>query len=39
LALPLAAMIMVVLRYLHEHYKNSSLYDADHHHLEDEETP
>ncbi|GHE19767.1 AI-2E family transporter [Halomonas urumqiensis] len=27
LALPVAAMIMVVLRYLHEHYKNSTLYD------------
>ncbi|MDT8896242.1 AI-2E family transporter [Halomonas sp. I1] len=29
LALPVAAMVMVVLRYLHERYKNSSLYDAD----------
>lgn len=28
-ALPVAAMVMVVLRYLHERYKNSSLYDAD----------
>ncbi|MCA0973345.1 AI-2E family transporter [Halomonas denitrificans] len=28
LALPVAAMVMVVLRYLHETYKNSSLYDA-----------
>lgn len=27
LALPAAAMIMVVLRYLHAHYKHSSLYD------------
>ncbi|GEN22342.1 AI-2E family transporter [Halomonas cupida] len=28
LALPVAAMVMVVLRYLHENYKNSTLYDA-----------
>ncbi|MCW4151156.1 AI-2E family transporter [Halomonas sp. 18H] len=28
LALPVAAMVMVVLRYLHDRYKNSSLYDA-----------
>lgn len=28
LALPVAAVVMVVLRYLHEHYKNSTLYDT-----------
>lgn len=28
LALPVAAMIMVLLRYLHDRYKNSTLYDA-----------
>ena len=30
LALPVAAMVMVILRYLHDTYKNSSLYDAEH---------
>ena len=29
LALPVAAMVMVLLRYLHERYKNSHLYDAE----------
>ncbi|MDR5865593.1 AI-2E family transporter [Halomonas koreensis] len=38
LALPVAAVIMVVLRYLHEHYKNSTLYDAGHR-PPDEESP
>ncbi|SHF14228.1 Predicted PurR-regulated permease PerM [Modicisalibacter ilicicola DSM 19980] len=28
LALPVAAVVMVLLRYLHDRYKNSSLYDA-----------
>ncbi|GHA83624.1 AI-2E family transporter [Modicisalibacter luteus] len=28
LALPVAAVVMVVLRYLHERYKNSTLYDV-----------
>lgn len=28
LALPVTAVVMVVLRYLHDRYKNSSLYDA-----------
>lgn len=28
LALPVAAVVMVLLRYLHERYKNSTLYDA-----------
>jgi len=27
LALPVAAVIMVLLRYLHDRYKNSTLYD------------
>ncbi|KXS39047.1 AI-2E family transporter [Modicisalibacter tunisiensis] len=31
LALPVAAVIMVVLRHLHERYKNSQLYDAGAH--------
>jgi len=39
LALPMAAVVMVVLRYLHEHYKNSSLYDAECHRTHDEESP
>ncbi|MBB3188895.1 AI-2E family transporter [Halomonas cerina] len=39
LALPVAAMVMVVLRYLHERYKNSSLYDAGRHRIHDEESP
>ncbi|MDN3554863.1 AI-2E family transporter [Halomonas maura] len=38
LALPVAAVVMVVLRYLHEHYKNSTLYDAGHR-PQDEESP
>ncbi|WP_136247686.1 AI-2E family transporter [Halomonas borealis] len=38
LALPVAAMAMVVLRYLHERYKNSTLYDAGHG-PQDEESP
>ncbi|WP_136064012.1 AI-2E family transporter [Modicisalibacter radicis] len=29
LALPVAAMVMVLLRYLHERYKNSHLYEAE----------
>ncbi|GAA5169309.1 MULTISPECIES: AI-2E family transporter [Halomonadaceae] len=29
LALPVAAMVMVLLRYLHERYKNSPLYEAE----------
>jgi len=37
LALPVAAVIMVVLRYLHEHYKNSTLYDAHGIERQDEE--
>lgn len=37
LALPVAAVIMVVLRYLHEHYKNSTLYDAHGTERQDEE--
>ena len=39
LALPVAAVIMVVLRYLHEHYKRSALYDAGHQRRHDEELP
>ncbi len=31
LALPVAAMVMVLLRYLHERYKNSHLYEAEGH--------
>ncbi|MDN3523825.1 AI-2E family transporter [Halomonas sabkhae] len=38
LALPVAAMVMVVLRYLHDRYKNSSLYDAERS-VSDEESP
>ncbi|MFG6136878.1 AI-2E family transporter [Halomonas sp. B23F22_10] len=38
LALPVAAVVMVVLRYLHEHYKNSTLYDAGRS-AQDEESP
>ncbi len=37
-ALPVAAMVMVVLRYLHDRYKNSALYDADHR-ASNEESP
>lgn len=43
LALPVAAIVMVVLRYLHERYKNSRLYDTSRHagalHEGDEERP
>ncbi|MGM0692426.1 MAG: AI-2E family transporter [Pseudomonadota bacterium] len=39
LALPVAAVVMVVLRYLHEHYKNSTLYDAGRQRTHDEESP
>jgi len=39
LALPVAAMLMVVLRYLHDHYKNSTLYDAGRSRIHDEESP
>ncbi|ATJ83041.1 AI-2E family transporter [Halomonas beimenensis] len=38
LALPVAAVVMVVLRYLHAHYKNSTLYDAGRQ-PQDEESP
>ncbi|MDZ7853087.1 MAG: AI-2E family transporter [Halomonas sp.] len=39
LALPVAAVVMVVLRYLHEHYKNSTLYDDGRQRSHDEESP
>ncbi|MGM0984104.1 MAG: AI-2E family transporter [Pseudomonadota bacterium] len=39
LALPVAAVLMVVLRYLFEHYKNSTLYDAGRERGHDEESP
>lgn len=38
LALPVAAVIMVLLRYLHDRYKNSSLYDAAGQRGSDEDT-
>lgn len=39
LALPVAAVVMVVLRYLFAHYKNSALYDAERQRVHDEEPP
>jgi predicted PurR-regulated permease PerM len=39
LALPVAAMVMVVLRYLHAHYKNSSLYDSGRAPRQEKESP
>lgn len=33
-ALPVAAMIMVLVRYLHSHYKSSSMYGSDNHEIE-----
>lgn len=39
LALPAAAVIMVLLRELNERYKQSSLYDAEKHESRDEDSP